>query len=117
MNVPLSKHTANTITAAAGDIFPAGSGRFRVRSIRASISRSWNWFSAAAPQDNRNTPVTGRKASTGRLPLKMRYPANVEKAMASERKNFTSERILLAIKCFKILDYFIDILRSGSLPL
>ena len=37
---------------------PAGSGRFRVRCIIPSVSRSITWFSAAAPMHDNAVPAS-----------------------------------------------------------
>ena len=58
--------TRETDSAAPGLMMPEGTGLPRVRSILASIARSWYWLSADAPQARRKTAAAGMKTPAAR---------------------------------------------------
>jgi len=65
-------------------MIPAGSGRCLVLSILASMSRSWYWLRADAPQARRKTAAAGTRTSMfGRWEARKK-PAAAEQAAKRE---------------------------------
>ena len=75
-------------------VLPEGSGRFLVRSIRASCSFSCTWFSTDAPQASRKIAESGRIEQMDTFP-----EANTHAAKAD---NVTESEIVIRINSGKI---------------
>src|SRR5262249_22446991 len=61
---PVIASSRPNVNTSDGDNRPAGSGRLRVRSIRASVSRSSHWLRALAPDATRAVPRTALNSSS-----------------------------------------------------